>query len=219
MENKNNFFWKVIIGMVLILVIIAFFKGFFDKSTDTVEIVVPEIKGSTKAVKPINIPLEQNLSTEVKKPSTEPKYRTPENKDYQKLIDSLRNRNIELEIAFAKSRNKDSLYREAIKLHSFNQVWDNDTIKLIADGITRGTLESIKVNWDIKERKQSVKVPQKMFTLLAGVETGMTKSFDKFNAKANIGIQNKKGNIITVSVDSEQRFYVGYTVSVFSVKR
>jgi hypothetical protein len=108
---------------------------------------------------------------------------------------------------------------EACKFVEFKHELDNDTIHITLTGISRGVPQNLNTSYTIKARKQEIHVPTAVFTLLGGVEVGMTKTLSKFNTKANLGFQNKKGNILTISADTDQRFYLGYTAKIFSIKR
>lgn len=217
--SKNKiFYWTI--GLVILALVLLFL--FNDCKGETVVVETKEVKGKFEAVKPINNPiLNTPKSGELENPNTSnnsSSSTSAKNAQVQKLIDSLRNRNIQLEIAFAKSKNKDSLYLKAIELNSFSQTFEDEFLKTDVSGISRGTVESLKLDYTIKSRKETVKVPVTVFRLISGIEVGMTKDLSKTNIKVNIGIQNKRGSIISASVDSGQRIYIGYAFSVFSLK-
>lgn len=216
-EKKSKVFYYIV-GFVVLLFIISWFKGCFNHGQDSVTIKTKPIVGKTAAVRPYNKPITVSKDSIIYIPFE----RTSSKEDLKKMksiADSLLKANLQLEIAFAKANNKDSLYKKTIEINSFNHTWDNDTIKATVNGISRGTVEQIQLHYIIKSQKQEVKVPATVFRLLGGAEAGVTKDLSKFNTKVNLGFQNKKGNIMTISADTEERFYIGYQMSIFSIKR
>lgn len=214
-ETQSNKwkFYLIIFGLVLVIVMMATCKGNGEK----VLVEVPKTSGITPIVKPLQEPLVIFQDSVVLKyiPVTDKKEVEKWQSDAKRLL----NEKIQLEIAFAKSKNKDSLYSKSIEISEFLTEWDNDTINAKVFGLNTGQINSMQLKYTIKERKQEVKVPQTVFRLLGGIETGMTKDLSKFNVKANLGVQLKKGSIINLGVDSEQRFYLGFATSIFQIKK
>lgn len=210
---------KVIYSIVIfiaVLSIISWFKGCFGNS-DTIVVTHPAVVGKTTIVKPESAVIHDTITIEKKIFG-----QNLSKADFKKLkakADSLLNENIKLQVAFAKAKNKDSLYQKAIQINAFNHTWDNDTINAMVNGLSRGTVESIQLHYTIKATKQDVKIPETVFRLLGGAEFGTTKDLSKFNVKANLGLQNRKGNILNIGADTDQRFYLGYSASIFSIKR
>jgi hypothetical protein len=110
-------------------------------------------------------------------------------------------------------------YKDAIEPKFYSHTFENDTLTAKVYGMYLGAIPTMKLNYTIKERKQEVKLPKTIFRLLAGIEAGATTNLSKFNTKVNIGFQNKRGNIFSASFDSEQRIYLGYTASIFQIKK
>ena len=225
-SKKGN--WTLAIALFAVAIVLFLFLKGCDGNGETIIVKHPEVPGTTKAIKPETTEIKWpekgqrnsvfNSNNNVKANKIDKP--NGQQKDYWKAkSDSLLKENLRMQVAFAKSKIKDSLYKKAIQINAFKHTWDNDTIKATVSGLARGTVEQLKLDYTIKATSQTVKVPQTVFRLLGGIETGMTKDLSKFNAKANVGIQNKKGNILTISADSDQRFYVGYTASIFSIKR
>lgn len=224
MEYTKTNITKWIFGAFIIaLVVILFLKGCSGKH-ETIIVKHPAVVGSSKAVKPLNVPIDVSLINAVNKSKTtvNTRFDNAEKLKNQKLIDSLLAENLKLKNAFSAETDKsklDSLYQKAIQLNSFSQSWDFPKLKATASGISRGTVESIKLDYEIKAYSDTLKVPKTKFRLLGGIETGATKDLSKMNFKANLMLQNAKGNILSAGYDSEQRIYIGYSVSIFSITR
>lgn len=206
-----------IIGLIIaVFVIIAFFKGCFSEN-ETVTVTHKPITGKTTIAEPQTVIIHDTVF--VPKKYFGPDLSNADELKWKSIYDSVLNANIQMQIQFAKSKNKDSIYKETISPKAFTRTWDNDTLNATVYGIYFGAIPNIQLKYTIKSRKQEVKVPQTVFRLLGGIETGMTKDMNKFNIKANLGFQNKKGNVFSAGFDSDQRIYLGYTTSIFQIKR
>ena len=203
METQNKNWYLLIGGLILILILLMWFKG-CGGVPKTITVTTPAIHGTTVAVKPETIVIHDTVYKKIKLAAD------------RKEIDSLIKRNVQLEVAFAMADNKEELYKKAIELNDFNHTFEDTILKATVSGISRGTVQSIKLDYTIKPHTDVIKVPQTRFRLLGGAEVGMTKELSKFNVKANIGLQNAKGNVFSISADTDQRFYIGYGFSLFS---
>ena len=217
MENQNKKVKKnLIIALFAVGIILFFwFKGCVGKN-ETIKIKTPEVKASFEPVKPIHdtIFLTKFVNSTPIKNSNDAFAQSEINRLLKEYND--------LDEAFARANDslQQIIYSKAIAPKQFSHTFNNDTINATVKGIVaNGEVDKLKLDYTIKTRSLDVKVPQTVFRLLGGVEAGMSKSFDNFNAKVNLGIQNKKGNIITISADTDQRFYLGYSMNIFSVKR
>ncbi|WP_445454119.1 hypothetical protein [Flavobacterium sp. 25HG05S-40] len=222
MKKLNSINWPFVIILLGVAVAVFLWLKGCSSDPEVIKVTHPAVSGTTKISKPESKPLVQELSTEPNKVSTEPfgqNMSKAELDRWKAIADSLLNANIQMQIAFAKSKNKDSLYKEVTTPKQFSKTWDDENLTATVNGMYYGAIPAIQLDYDIKPRTQEVKLPQTVFRLLGGVEAGMTKDLSKFSAKANIGLQNKKGNIITLAADTEQRFYVGYNFSIFSIKK
>lgn len=215
--QNNNGIWtlRIAVAIIIIFSIIAFFNGCFDKKTETVPVKVPEVKGTFAPVKPIHdtIFLTKNVKS---------KPLTSNDGFLQSEIDRILKEYNKLDEAFANANDslQQIIYSQAIKPKLFEHTFNNDTITATVKGIVaNGEVDRLKLDYTIKPYTTLVKVPQTKFRLLGGIETGMSKSFDKFNVKANLGFQNAKGNILNIGADTDQRFYIGYSASIFTIKR
>lgn len=214
-EKKSNV-TLILCAVIAILLLLFWFKGCGSAAPVYKKVKTPEVTGSVQVVNPVNNPV-------VNTKNGRTKIANAGNDEFlQSEIDRLLAEYNALDIAFAKANDslQQEIYKRTIAPKLFSHHFDNDTLSATVKGIVaNGEVEKLKLDYTIKSRNLDVKVPQVKFRLLGGVEAGMTKDLSRFNAKANIGIQNKKGNILTVSADTDQRFYVGYTMSIFSIKR
>lgn len=124
---------------------------------------------------------------------------------------------------------KDSLerlnkYVQAIQIRTLDTVFvDNDTIKLSGELTTRGSLLSYRFDYDIKERRfeytpEVVSQRPKFSVSLeasAGVPTVPTSGF---LMKGQIGLENRRGNALTVGYDTEQRVWLGIRKNLTVIK-
>jgi len=194
--------------IIVVLIVFIFFK---DCSNDTEPIIIktPEIKGQFEAKKPVHIPIvNEPILSKNDKSKQIIKTIIIENdsllKSYERENDSLK---------------KLLMFKKAIQLSSFSSKFEDDNLLLNITGIVQGEVKEIKPNYTIKSKEIEVKVKRVRFRMLAGLEVGNTLLFDKPLFTANIGFQNAKGNIITASYDSEQRIFVGYSFTVFKIRR
>lgn len=112
-------------------------------------------------------------------------------------------------------------FSKAIQLNKFSSIFENDVIKININGIVQGEVKSVTPSYTIKERKLEVPVKAKetAFRLLAGMEVGNNTALNDFKSKANLMFQNKKGNVLTASFDTNQTVWVGYNLSILNIKR
>ena len=213
-EKRSNI-TLVLSGVIAVLLLLFWFKG-CDMNNQKVIVKLPEVKGSFEAAKPFHdtIFLTKNGKTRIVK-STSDEF-------LQSEIDRLLKEYNSLNDAFAKANDslQQELYSKTIAAKYFSQKFDNDTLSATVKGVVaNGEVQKIKLDYTIKARSVNVKVPEVKFRLLGGLEAGMTKSFDAFNSKVNLGLQNRTGSIFTVSADSDERFYIGYHIALFSFKK
>lgn len=181
----------------------------------TQKVIVPAILGKFEPKKPVSKPLEikQTPIKEPKKGSTVYK-ENPLNKklaaeneklksDYLKMSDSL----------------KSKAYDKAIQLNSFSSKFEDDNLLLSINGTVRGEVQEITPSYTIKKREVEIKPKETVFRLLAGAEVGSSIIVPKLNFKANLMFQNRKGDIISGSYDTNQTVWIGYNKSIFNIKR
>ena len=209
------------IGLAVFIVILFFFKGCGGNGEKTVPVKLPKVKGKLEAVKPEQIVISDKKSANLQKAfgqNLSKKEREFLLAEISKLL--AENGKLEQEFMNANDSLMQVIYSKAIELKYFNHKWDNDTISATVKGIVRGEIQNIALDYTIKSRTVEVPKPKEVvFRMLGGVEVGNTAQFNDFRVKANVGFQNRSGAIISVGADTEQRFYLGYTVPIFTIKR
>ena len=206
------------LGWILLFVVL-WFKGCSGNTTSvqTVKVIVPEVKGKFKAKKPVHQPiLIKANSPQLKKGKTV----FVENPIDEKLIAE----NEKLKADFVKETNslkKVIAYNKAIQLNKFSSKFEDDNLVININGIVQGEVKEITPSYTIKEKKIEVPIRQKktVFRLLGGLEVGNTVQLDAFKLRANLMFQNRKGNIISGSFDTDKTVWVGYNISIFDLKR
>lgn len=101
----------------------------------------------------------------------------------------------------------------------FSHLFKKDTLgiglNITVSGISRGAPERLKLDYQFNLPK-----PKKIaFALWGGLEAGMTKSFDKFNAKVNLDFQIGESTMIKSGFDTDTRIYLGINKSLFSIQK
>lgn len=219
-QELNRFYrmmkWVGIIGFaILIGILLRKCKG--EPSVITQKVITKEVKGSFKPTEPKNTVIENNYYVNGKK--------QPLNNDkfLQEQIDKLLAENQKLiELFMAQSpMQKDSIYKEAIRLNEFSQTFDDDKVKIDISGIAQGKVKTIKADYFIKPQKIDVKVKQKqrIFALKLGGEYGNSLELNKGVFKGNLEFENKKGNAYNVGYDTDDRIWLGFKFTVFDIKR
>jgi hypothetical protein len=220
--NLIDFEKWFLIGLIVTFLLL-WFKGCGNGSTvkDSRTIKIPEIKGNFQPIKPVQV-LITNKSTQSK-----PKQNSPKSNDtfLQNQINQLLTENKRLNEAYSNASDslKKTMYNNAISIKSFNHVFDNDTINIVANGLVRGEIQNIGVNYKIKSKKvEFPKQKEVVFRLLTGGGVGINKELNQLVYKLNIGIQNRKGNIVRGSfeqIGNSKYIIAEYDFSVFSSKR
>tara|TARA_R110002049_G_scaffold231127_1_gene403360 strand:- start:4868 stop:5503 length:636 start_codon:yes stop_codon:yes gene_type:complete len=115
-----------------------------------------------------------------------------------------------------------NLFLESISLDTWDgNLVDNKDIKIDGKFLTRGKLLEYKIDYKIKSDtlkfKPTIKYQHPKLTLLPGVKLTVPTNplgDSKPNVEINLGIQGKKGNIISVGFDTEKRVTVGYNIAL-----
>jgi len=115
-----------------------------------------------------------------------------------------------------------NLYLNAIQEREQTRVFSNKDLSVDVWVKTRGEILDMKVDWKIKEQEIKVQIPVKttVLALYAGTGLETTTRLDKLVPKISLGVQNKKGDILTVSYGiTDQSVGVGYVMRIFNIKR
>ena len=208
------------LGWILLFVLL-WFRGCSNAQIPNVatKVIVPEVKGDFEPKKPAHEPVLIKANSPQLKNRTRKEILQVENPINQKLI--AENEKLKADFAKATTVEKPLLFDKAIKLNKFYTKFEDDNLILNIDGIVQGEVKEITPNYTIKEKKIEIPVKQKetVFRLLGGVEFGNNTLLNDFKAKGTIMFQNKKGNIISSSFDTNQTIWVGYHISIFDVKK
>ena len=134
---------------------------------------------------------------------------------YQEEID-----NMQSEFMWSDSIKQAELYRLATELKRFETELEDEYLKLKISGIIGSNeIKEITPTYTIKKREIEVPKKETKFRMLAGVGLGNTLTFNKPIFNANVGFQNKKGNILTIGYDTETRILLGYNFSIFKIDK
>lgn len=219
MEILKSLFYENLkyLGWILLFVVL-WFRGCSGTAPkpQLAKIIVPEVKGKFEAKKPVNLPIGQKVSRQ--------KVSKGETVYIDNPIDPLllaENEKLKQEFTKASDSIKKLQFAKSIQLNRFSTTFDDDNLLLNIDGIVQGEVKEITPSYTIKPKKVEVEVKLKetVFRLLGGLELGNSVKLDRFAAKANLMLQNKKGNIISGSFDTNQNIWIGYSFSIFDIKR
>ena len=111
------------------------------------------------------------------------------------------------------------LYADAVAIREYNEVLEDSLIRTDNYFKTQGKLLEFKQEYTLKEREVSLKTPETRFRLLGGIEAGNSLELNKFTAKGNLMFQGRKGNIMSISYDTDKRIWVGYNFTIFKIKK
>lgn len=147
-----------------------------------------------------------------------------ENEFLQNEIDRILEENKKLldELALKNESEVKEAYSDAIAINYFERKIDNDTVKIDVYGLTRGTIETMQIDWETKERKQEVEQKELFFRLLLGGEIGINKELNQGTYKINLGFQNKKNDILRFSyqrIGANEFGLIGFDKSIFSINK
>ena len=195
----------------IIIALLAAFLLFREcnRETKTITVTVPAVEGEFEPQKPVYITETDTVYITRWK---EHEIFTP-----NPVNDSL---------AIAYQEAQDSLVRykmyvDAIQIRTFENVFEDEFLKLTLTGEVQGELRYIKPEYKIKEREIDVEVPETRFRLLAGGEIGNNTTFSDLRYKINVGLQNQKGGIYRLGYARENFqdiIWVGYDFSILNLK-
>ena len=182
----------------------------------SVKAIIPEVKRKLEAKKPFH----EAVSSKMERTATRKEILQVENPINKNLIAE----NEKLKIDFAKetdSLKKVIAYNKAIKLNAFSTKFEDENVVLNINGVVQGEVKEVTPNYTIKEKKIEVpvKVKETVFRLLGGLELGNNTQLNDFKLKANLMFQNRKGNVLSGSFDTNQTVWVGYNMSIFNIKK
>jgi hypothetical protein len=206
METKkiNYLTW---LGWVLFIALL-FFKGCNPEPqfAEKIKIQTKEVKG--KAIIKTNI---------VHVPITKKVRDTAGVGFYVSQIDKLFEENNRMQNDFIKM---DSLaqiqaYNKAIEINAFKQSFDDKYINASVSGEVSGKIHAMKFDYTIKAQTIEVDAPKRKLSVLGGFFIANDIKLQKPLFGAELDILNRKGNLLRVALDTEKRFYFGYSKKLF----
>lgn len=206
--KQKLYLWLAIVGLVIVIICMATCKG----DTGNEKASAPEVVGSFQPQEPIHDTIFDTLAGKVV---------TVQDRALLKELERVRKEYDELDQAFMNYNDstQQAKYREAIEPREFETEFDNDTINIFMRGIVMGEVKSIYPKYRIKKRDIEVKCPYTRFRLLGGIKFGATKEFDRLNAGANLGFQGANGDLLTLEYNTQNVFSVGYSKTIFQIKK
>ena len=209
-EFKHKLFLYITIAVLLAVVFVQ--RGCSGKSLETVKVKVPEKTGTIQ--KPAAV-----IDHKTKKDTVRFAGKTiyTENPVNEKLTQELIKA-----LAEKDSLKVVNLYLSAIQEREQTRVFNNKDVTVDVWTKTRGELLDMKIDYKIKEQEIKTQVPVKstVLALYAGAGLETTTTLDKLVPKVSLGIQNKKGDILSVNYGiTDKSIGVGYAMRVFNIKK
>lgn len=225
-QAKKAYRYLFSFGGWILLFLVLWFKGCVNSSNNSNSSTKVTIPAVTKTLPTATAPEIKHIPIEVPKwykdRKTENKYlkniSDAEEKiiAYQEEIEWMQD-----EFNYADSIKKIELYRLATELKNFESNFEDEYIKLTINGIIGGNeVKEITPTYTRKE----ISVPQKQvtFRMLVGGGIGINKELNQGTWKANVGFQNKKGNIIRGSfqrIGNQDYYLAEYDFSLFKITK
>ena len=149
----------------------------------------------------------------VSKPVVTTKYKTIKGKDIliPGKIDTIEVKVFEQSVDTVKL----NMYIDVTKIRSYTTEFKDSVADVSVYTETKGELLKIVPTVKVKQ----VKVKETVFALYAGLEVYNNLQLSNPGIKADIGIQNKKGDIFTGGYDMNQNIYVGFKKQLFNTKK
>jgi hypothetical protein len=211
MEYIKKYGYSAIIVILLIIIFLqrSCNNKYDDGTPKQKEVVVPAVKDSFKSVKPTIVKLPPIHDTIIAKGDTiivtEPLDKTLA-KNYLQAKDSIGRLN---------------LYLSSIQRRKYSQTFTDNNISITVDAEATGTINSIKPSYVIKERKVEapVVIKQTAYALYTGVEIHNNNGLGVLGVKADLGVQNRRGDIYTIGYDTNNNIYLGYKIRLINIKK
>ena len=228
MNNLTTKQWIIRIAAVIAVAIGIFFAGnchgesnvIQKENVKTIEITMPERKGSFDSVVPIAIEPATSVETTIL-------YKDK----YLKLLKQVDMMKVKSFTEALKDETDPTkplqLYAKAVEINTYEETFKNGDIEITINARTTGTLDYLKPDWKIPERKEKVDVilpPEKkvVFSAYLGAQLYSNTTEIKPGIKVDVGLQRKNGDMITASYGVHgvnNTVFVGYTKKLFDIKR
>ena len=206
METKklNYLTW---LGWFLFFIVL-FFRGCNTdpQIAEKIKVVTKEIKGET-IIKTniVHVPITKSVKD------------TSGTGFYVAQIDKLFEENQQMQLEFMKmdSLQQIQAYNKAIEINAFKERFSDNYIDAYVSGNVFGNVKEMRFDYTLKPQTITTDAPKPKNHLYLGVNVANTIEFDKPLFSAGLGIQNKRGNILNFSFDTEKRIGFGYYKKIF----
>jgi hypothetical protein len=192
----------------VILFIVLFFRGCNPEPqiADKIKVVTKQIKGETI--------IKTNI---VHVPITKKVRDTIGTGFYVAQIDKLFEENNQMQLEFLKmdSLQQIQAYNKAIEISAFKEQFQDNFIDAYVSGNVAGEVKEMRFDYTIKAQTMEVDAPKPKNHLYLGVNVANNLQLNKPLFSAGLGLQNKKGNILNFSFDTEKRIGFGYYKKLF----
>lgn len=202
---------NILLAGIIVLLLFNMFNNNKKIVVPEVKVVIPEVSGSTGEVKLVD----SFIPVEVPRP-----YKVTEtiqvDKGYKELYEKAMKENDSLK--------QYNLFLESIKITEKDiTLVDNDTLKASIKTKNRGELLSYNFDWKLKEQEFSYKpkiiTQDPKLALGIGFELALpNEARSNFALKGNLDIYNKKGDVFSISPDTDRRIWLGYTKKFTLIK-
>jgi lipopolysaccharide export system protein LptA len=208
MEKKINLVENLKWLGWVILFIVLWFRGCNPEPqfADKIKVITKEIKGETI--------IKTNI---VHVPITKKVRDTSGTGFYVAQIDKLFEENNQMQLEFMKmdSIAKIQAYNKAIEIKAFKERFSDNYIDAYVSGNVAGEVKQMRFDYTIKAQTINVDAPKPKNHLYLGVNVANNLQLNKPLFSAGLGLQNKKGNILNFSFDTEKRIGIGYSKKLF----
>jgi hypothetical protein len=191
--------------MVVLICIIFTQRSCNSKSTST--IVIPPIKGTFKKITPKEIkPIIKFKDSIVYL-------------DRVKYLDAPVDKELAKEYLKAKdSISKLNLYLSSIQVRKYKQTFSDKNIDITIDAETTGTLDKITPTYVFKHPREIEVAKNTVFAIYTGGSMNLSIPNIKPEFFANIGFQNKRGDIIIGGIGTNKTIQAIYVVRILNIK-
>ena len=192
---------------------ILFFLVLFFRGCNPTPQIAEKIKVVTKEIKGETI-IKTNI---VHVPITKKVRDTSGVGFYVDQIDKLFEENNRMQLEF---QQMDSLaqiqaYAKAIEINAFKERFEDSYINAYVSGNIAGNVKEMRFDYTLKPQTLSVDSPKVKNKYFVGFGVSNNSQFNAPLFKVGVGIQNKKGRILSATYDSEKRIGLNYFIKVF----
>lgn len=209
---KNN---KYIIIGIIILLIASFILGRCTSNNKTEKInttiVVPEKKGSFESPK-VLIPQSNNIKTAIQL------------KDTIIYVPQVDQELVQRYLAQESELERLKAYTNAISINEYENVFDNEDVKIIIKAKTEGKLLELKPEYTIKAKSipVTIEVPkpkERVFNLNMGAYTTYSQELKQFDPGIKLDLVGKKGSVLSAGYSIDKNIMVSYSIPILTIKK